>query len=346
MLSNIFKGKEPIFVAEIGLNHNGNIDEAIAMIKAAAECGADAVKFQTFIPELMVSPFASSMLNEEAFMKKDYDTINFFKKFTFSKEEWLRIQEAAKKYNVEFFSAAFDIPSVELLEELNVRLYKIASSEVTNIPLLEKIGRTKKPVIMSTGMACEEEILSAIETLSKNGTGDIVLLHCVSLYPLDDSEANLRRVLSLKEKFKLPVGLSDHSRDHYAAMIASAFGAVVIEKHFKLHSKHLCPDSEVSLEPESFSEMIALARRGFALAGSGEIKTQGRECNTARGARRSLFAAKKIPAGKELSMDDVIALRPGTGIPVQEIYKYRGKKVLTDIDEGLPLKGEYFEQEQ
>ncbi len=342
MLNNLFGNKKNIFIAEIGLNHNGDIAIAEKMIEKAAEAGADAVKFQTFIPELMNSPLTASLLKGDSLPVLDNGITDFFRKLTFSADKWIKLKKKAEDCEVVFFSTPFDIPSVELLEKLDVKLYKIASSEVTNPPLLKTIASTGKPVIISTGMSTPEEIKRAIELLEGNGSGELVILHCVSLYPADDSEANLRRIVSLKENFGKPVGISDHSRDYASVMIASAFGATVFEKHFKLSDDHDCPDKDVSLTPGQFSEMVAAAGRGALMAGSGRIEFTGRESDTARGAKRSLFAYRDIDAESILSEKDIICLRPGVGIPASDIYNYIGLKVKVKIKEGSLLKPEFF----
>ncbi|MCL1832921.1 MAG: N-acetylneuraminate synthase family protein [Leptospirales bacterium] len=346
MLHNIFN-KKIIFIAEIGLNHNGDLKLAEQMIIKAAEAGADAVKFQTFIPEKMISPYSSYLLgkgrengNKEY---KDYEIIDFFKKFCFTSDQWKTLKDMAERCNVEFFSAPFDNESVDLLEDLNVRLYKIASSELTNTPLLRKIASAKKPVILSTGMSKPEEIETAIENLKRYGSPEIVLLHCVSLYPTEKNEANLNRIVSLSEKFKVPVGLSDHTGDYETALIAAALGAVVFEKHFIIDNNHECPDKVVSITADQFKEMIDKVNHTIAIMGEGKIEYSGRETHTALGARRSLFADKNIKSGDILTEEDVTALRPGTGLSPEMIDDIVGKISKTDIDAGSILKQEYFE---
>ncbi len=179
MLKNIFNNKKVIFIAEIGLNHNGDAALAEEMIVKAAEAGADAVKFQTFLPEKMNSPYTSSLLKTGEEKDPDYGIIDFFSKFLFTETQWIRLKEVSEKCGTEFFSAPFDAESVELLERLNVRLYKIASSEVTNTPLIRKIGATGKPVLLSTGMTSESEIESALKNLKDSGNTGTHLLHCV-----------------------------------------------------------------------------------------------------------------------------------------------------------------------
>ncbi len=342
MLESIFKVKKRVYIAEIGLNHNGDFNTALEMIEKASGAGADAVKFQTFIPEFMNSPYTASLMKGDTNPARDNSLIEFFRGFTFPEDKWQMLKKKSEDCGVIFFSAPFDAPSVELLERLEVPLYKVASSEVTNPPLLKKIAAAGKPVILSTGMSTTEEIRSAIKILEENGAGEIALLHCVSLYPLDDSEANLNRIISLKKSFGKEVGISDHSRGYETVMIATALGASVVEKHFKLDDNHDCPDKDVSLSPFQFSNMIAAAERGAIMAGDGKIEFTGRESDTARGARRSLFASRDLHAGDIMAGEDVLCLRPGVGIPASRIYEFTGRKLKTDIKEGSILKPKYF----
>jgi len=331
-------GSDPFFIAEIGLNHNGSFAEAEEMILKAAGCGAHAVKFQTFIPELMNSPFTKDLLESGKDETPDYGVIDFLSKFIFTEEEYRLLKKRAVEKGLIFFSAPFDNPSVDLLERLEVPLYKAASSEITNLPLLKKIGRTGKPVILSTGMADENEIDNALKTLEAEGSGEIILLHCVSLYPLEAHEANLQRICSLKERFNRRIGISDHSRGTDSALAASALGASVFEKHFKLSNNHDCPDSDVSATPEEFEALIAKVKSAAEMRGSGSINPEGRELNTARGARRSLFAAEDISAGSAIEERHIVLLRPGCGIPADRIYDIAGRKAVVDIKKGSLIK--------
>lgn len=328
----------PFFIAEIGLNHNGSFAEAEEMIIKAAGCGAHAVKFQTFIPELMNSPFTKDLMESGKDEISDYGVIDFFRKFIFTEKEYRLLKKSADDKGLLFFSAPFDIPSVELLERIDISIYKIASSEVNNLPLLKKVGSSGKPVFLSTGMAHENEIDTAIKTLESAGSGEIILLHCVSLYPLEPHEANLGRICSLKERFSRRVGISDHSRGTDSALVASALGATVFEKHFKLSNTHDCPDKDVSVTPEEFASLIGKVKSAEEMTGSGSINPEGRELNTARGARRSLFAAEDISAGSVIEERHIALLRPGCGIPADKIYEIAGKKAVLDIKKGSPIK--------
>jgi N,N'-diacetyllegionaminate synthase len=340
---DIFPGKEIVFIAEIGMNHNGNIDTAKKMVSAASKAGADAVKFQTFIPEKMNSVFTDSLIKYGTEKKPNTKEVDFFKKFVLSKNEYNEIMLLSSKLNMEFFSSPFDEESVDLLEQLGVKFYKIASSEVTNHILLKRIAATKKPVIMSTGISTKDEISLAIDLLKKNGTPDIILLHCVSLYPLPLEFANLNRITSLKKIFGLEVGYSDHTRDSKTSEIAAALGARFFEKHFTYNKELDCPDRELSLTPEEFKSYINSVKLIKKILGSSQINFSDSEKEVARLARKSLFAKKIIPKGKTLTYDDVISKRPGIGIPVYRLNSIIGKKTNSEIEEDHLIRMEYFD---
>ncbi len=340
---NIFPGKDLIFIAEIGLNHNGSIETARKMVNEAYNAGADAVKFQTFLPENMNSVYSSSLIRYGVEKESSTKERDFFKRFVLSKNEYNELMLLASHLNIVFFSSPFDVESVDLLEELGVRLYKIASSEVTNHILLKRIAETNKPVIMSTGISRENEISMAVELLKKNGTPDIILMHCVSLYPLPPESANLKRISSLIETFKVKVGFSDHTKESKTSEFAAALGATIFEKHFTLNKELDCPDREISLTPEEFKDYIESVKFVKKIIGSGQINFNSSEKEVARLARKSLFANKTIPKGNRLSYEDIIAKRPGIGIPVYELDNIIGKKTKIEIKKDYLLRIEYFD---
>ncbi len=342
-IRNIFHGKDFIFIAEIGINHNGDIHTALKMVEAASRAGADAVKFQTFVPEEMFSSYGKSLLEGAGALYRNFSQIEFFKQLTLKKEEYVQISNLAKKTGVVFFSSVFDDSSVTLLEELDVPLYKIASSEVTNEPLLKSIGKTHKPVILSTGICTEREIERAISILQGNGTPDIVLLHCVSLYPMPPERANLKRIIALRERFGFEVGFSDHSSDYRVSALAASLGARIFEKHFTLARDFVCPDASVSLDPEQFREMKEACYTAVSMLGDGALDYDTHQKEVAKSARRSLYAKRFIPMGKTIDADDIAAKRPGVGIVPSLIDTIIGKSARVDIEEDSLLKMEYFE---
>ena len=343
MLNTIFPGKQAIFIAEIGMNHNGDSELALRMIEGARRAGADAVKFQTFVPEYMNSVYTSSLIEYGIEREQNLDQINFLKRYVLSGDAYRDLMNFSRDNHIVFFSSPFDIDSVELLEGLGVPLYKVASSEVTNHLLLREIGRTGKPVIMSTGISEEGEISRAIDMLVSHGTREIVLMHCVSLYPVPRERMNLRRIQSLRKRFNLEVGFSDHSSDCRAVEAAAGLGARIFEKHFILERGMDCPDRDVSIGPEGFKEMKNSVEMILQMQGDGHISYDNSEKEVAKSARRSLFARRDIPAGKVLEVDDVIPKRPGLGIPVYLLDTMLGRKSKVDIRKDFLLREEFFE---
>ena len=338
----IFNNKPFVFIAEIGLNHNGDYDIAAQMVEKAALAGADAVKFQTFIPENMNSVYTASLAKYGIEKEKSNSEADFFKRFLLKKEEYIKLKNQAESLNMIFFSSPFDVESVDFLENLNVEIYKIASSEVTNHILLNKIAETKKCVIMSTGISAEEDISLAVDLLIKNGTPDIVLMHCVSLYPLPPESVNLNRIISLRNRFNLEVGFSDHSKDTKTAEMAAVLGARIFEKHFTLSRDYDCPDKEVSFDQGEFKKMTEKVKSAGRIIGDGHISSGSDEKEVAKMARRSLYASRFIPEGKILDSDDIIPKRPGVGIPVYKYQNVIGKKSNRNIEKDFLLRDEYF----
>ncbi len=332
MLENIFtSGRRALYVAEIGINHNGDMGLAREMISAAAGAGADAVKFQTFRPELMNSVYTESLLETGSEGGRSTAEIDFFSRFVFSEEQYRELVDLAINLGVVFFTSVFDIPSLEMMERLDVPLYKLASSEVTNHPLVRAVAETGKPAVLSTGISTEWEIGAAVELFRVPGGGELVLMHCVSLYPLDPVAANLGRIPALGERFRCPVGFSDHTPDTLTAPYAAVAGARIFEKHFTIDRIPDCPDKLVSVTPGGFAEMVERVEQALAMTGDGGLDSGPGEAGTARAARRSVFASRDIAAGKTITGDDLVALRPGVGIPPSETGSLIGRKALVDI---------------
>jgi len=261
-------GNKIFLIAEIGLNHNGDLDTAKEMIRQSALSGADAVKFQTYVPELMYSVYTKSLLEKGKDDIQNRDIIDFFAKYCFSFFQYEILKKTAEEYGVLFFSAPFDVESVDLLEKLDVKIYKIASSEITHERLIDRISLTGKPVIISTGMSYENEIERVIEMIQGRNKG--VLLHCVSLYPLKNEKAGLSR-MPLLRKFGLPVGFSDHSPSIELAVFSAYMGASVIEKHFTLARDYECPDGNVSITPSQMMDLRKALDESIDIRGNGAI---------------------------------------------------------------------------
>jgi len=335
--------KKGIYIAEIGLNHNGDPKIAAAMIEAAASAGASAVKFQTIVPELLNSIYTSSLLSGKSELMPDYGAIDFFRPFVLTFEDYTSLKLLAEKLGLLFFSAPFDLDSLEVLKRLDINLYKIASSEVTNIQLIKKIAQTGKPAVMSTGMSSSGEIAAAIDVFRAAGGGELALLHCVSNYPTLAEHVNLNRILSLKREFGFETGFSDHTKGWKAAAMAAAIGVRIFEKHFTIDKNYDCPDKEVSLSPDEFRLMIDEVEEAILMLGDGGIDYGESEEKVALAARRSLFANRDIRSGSVISEDDITALRPGTGIPASVIDSLIGRRVKIDIAKDAVLRPDYFE---
>jgi N,N'-diacetyllegionaminate synthase len=342
-LGEIFPGRDAVFVAEIGLNHNGDAGTALMMVDAAARAGADAVKFQTFVPSLFYSIYASSLLADGKEGAPDRSQIDFFQKLVLAPADYRRIQARAREKKLVFFSSPFDIPSVDMLESLGVPLYKIASSEVTNHILLRRVAQTGRPVVMSTGICTEEEIEAALNVLHTHGAPEVTLLHCVSLYPLPPAKANLARIRAMKTRFGVNVGFSDHDADGHTSEIAAAYGARVFEKHFMHLPGFDCPDRAVSLDPGQFARMVQGVRSVIAMEGDGHLSFDISEKEIAKSARRSLFSAVCIPGGTVITGEHLVAKRPGTGMPVYRLNDIIGRKAACDIGEDFLIRPEHLD---
>ena len=344
MIKDIFKtNHQAVFIAEIGLNHNGDIDLARGMVDSAAKAGADAVKFQVFVPELMNSVYTSSLLEHGEEKYIDKSQVDFFSKFTLRKEDYAELKSFAEELGIVFFASVFDIRSVEMIEGFGVGLYKLASSEVTNHPLIRAVADTGKPLILSTGISTEEEIEMAINVFRKNSGADLMIMHCVSQYPAQAEGLNIGRISSLRERFGVETGFSDHSLGITAPILAAGQGVKIFEKHFTIDRLHECPDKDISLDPDEFSLMVNSVEEAIRMIGTGEIPYGSSEKETAKAARRSLFAARSIKAGKIIEESDLIALRPGVGIPVYRMNDIVGKISKVDIKKDFIIKKEYFD---
>lgn len=314
----------PCFViAEAGINHNGDIKKALAMVEEAAKCGADAIKFQTHLPEkeMLKDSFTAGYVGDSLF--------DLLKKLELSKKDHVRLKKYAKKKGILFLSTPFSREAADLLEKIGVSGYKTGSGEMTNLPLLEHIAKKRKPMIISTGMSTFKEIQETVNFVRKLNN-NLIILHCTSSYPAKYEDINLRVIEKLRKEFKLPVGLSDHSIGIYTALAAVSLGACVLEKHFTISRKWPGPDQKASIEPSELKELVFGVRAIEKALGS-EKKIARDELPVKKMARESIVSLIDIPKGTIIKKDMVWVKRPGTGIPAKHLNKVINLKAKKNI---------------
>lgn len=327
----------PCFViAEVGVNHGGEVDTALLLIDAAAAAGADAVKFQTFSAETLVSDHAEKAEYQKrstgAGTQKE-----MLNKLTLASEAYPRLIERCRKHSLTFLSSAFSSEDGSFLEDLGVPAFKVGSGELTHTTLLRHVARFKKPVILSTGMADMNAVRTAVKSLL---TVPFALLHCVSAYPAPLADMNIRAIATLREEFRVPVGLSDHCLDHEAALGAVALGACILERHLTLDPSAEGPDHAASSSPDDFAAYVQSVRRLEAALGDGEKVPTSSETDVMQVARKSLFARRMIRAGEVLQEEHLVSLRPGSGISPAEVESVIGRTALQEISQGTMISRE------
>jgi N,N'-diacetyllegionaminate synthase len=305
-----------LIIAEAGVNHNGDIEIAKSLIDAAVESKVDIVKFQTFSADRQVTKNAGKAKYQIETTDKNETQHSMLKKLELSVEMHIELINYCKKRNIEFISTAFDIQSVNLLQKLGQRLFKIPSGEITNFPYLEHIGKIGKPIILSTGMSTLNEIKIALEILQKSGTSKelITVLHCTTSYPVPMSDVNLLAMKSIKDEFQVEVGYSDHTLGIEIPIAAVVLGAKVIEKHFTLDRNLPGPDHKASLEPNELQEMIRTIRNVEQAMGDGIKKMTPSEAENRDIVRKSLVAIKEIKKGEIFTRENLSTKRPGNGM--------------------------------
>lgn len=338
---------EPCFIiAEAGVNHNGDVGLAKKLIDAAREVGADAVKFQTFKAEEVATGLANKALYQKETTGAEESQLDMLKRLELTENNFTELSNYAQNKGLIFLATPFDRRSVDLLEKLDVPAFKIASGEITNVPLLRHIARKKKPVILSTGMATLNEIKESLEIIRQEKPADIILLHCVSCYPAQIADMNLRAIQTLKLTFGLPVGLSDHTQSAVAVPVAALVsGACVIEKHFTMDKKLPGPDHRASLEPEELSQMVQAIRDVEKALGDGVKKPTPEEKENRKVARRSIVAKVDIPRGTLIKEDMLDVKRPGDGIEPKYLTTVIGRRVRKNIGRGEMVDWDGIEDE-
>ena len=321
-------------IAEAGSNHNRDLDTAYALIDAAADAGADAVKFQTYTAEGLYSRHTPDMryLKQQGLVGEGESVFDLIKRIEIPWEWHAGLARHAADRGIAFFSTPFEEAAVDLLEEVGVPAYKIASYEVNHLPLLERAARTGKPLIVSTGMASLGDIERALDTANAAGANDMLLLHCAINYPPRFEDLNLRAITTLADAFRIPIGWSDHTMGHTADVVAVTLGACAVEKHFTLTRNQPGPDHPFALEPGELGAMVQAIRETEAALGSSVKRVTEAETEMFKLGRRSLVAARDIPAGGELTRDDLAVKRPGFGIPVHAMEEVVGRHAARDLE--------------
>ena len=319
-------------VAEVGLNHNGKLELAKKLVDEAVKAGADAVKFQKRnIDKLLIKEWINKPYSGQNSFGNTYGEHR--KNLELSDDEWYNLAEYSEKLGVDFLASAWDIDSADFLEKLSVPAYKIASADVTNLPLIEHIAAKKKPVILSTGMSTIEEIDEAVETIEKYTNG-LIILHCISAYPFDDQYANLNVIKTLKERYRYPIGYSGHEKSgHVITLGAVALGACLVERHFTLDHTMRGPDHAASLEPSGLASLVESIRKQEKAFGSSKKDILDIELPVREKLSKSIVVAKDVKKGQIIKKDDLTVKSPGTGLKPKYIEKLIGKKAKQDISE-------------
>lgn len=318
-------------IAEAGDNHNGNYETALKLVDIAIEAGADCVKFQTFITENVISKFAEKAEYQKQNTGTDESQFDMVKKLELSFEEFRNIKKYCDKKGILFLSTPFDLDSIEFLETLHIPLWKIPSGEITNLPYLTKIAKTGKDIIMSTGMCQMQEIKEALTILKENGAGKITLLHCNTEYPAPFIDVNLNAMKTMRDKFKVEVGYSDHTVGIAVPIAAVAMGARVIEKHFTLDKNMEGPDHKASLEPDELKQMVIDIRNIEKAMGNGQKIPSMSEIKNIDIARKSIVANCDIKKGEILTDRNLYIKRPGNGISPMKWNEVIGTRAIKDF---------------
>lgn len=314
------------FIAEAGLNHNGDIKIAKKMIESAYNCGADAIKFQTYITE--------------NFLTTNSEYFKFFKNVELSPEDFGELKDYSQSTGITFFSAPFDIVSADNLMKIGVPCFKIASSDLTNFPLIRHIAKFHIPMMISTGLATLDEVRDAIELCQKNGNNSLMILHCIANYPTLPQEANLNAIITLREKFSFPIGYSDNGDSTLVDLVAVSLGACLIEKHFTLDRKFPGPDHFFSIDPNQLKQLISEIRLIEQIKGNGIKSPQKSEVSNISTIRKSITARFDLHPNQILTENDLSIKRPALGIEPKYFSRIIGKKINKLIKKDTPITWE------
>ena len=331
------RGSLTYVVAELSANHNQSFEQAVRIIHAASDAGADAVKLQTYTADTITLRSDKEYFRISGGTSWDGRTLHDLYQQAFTPWEWQpKLKQIADELGMHLFSSAFDDSAVDFLEQMNVPAHKVASFELVDIGLIQKMAHTGKPLIMSTGMASEEEINEAVQAARQAGASQIALLKCTSAYPAPPEEANLLTIPDLARRFDCPAGLSDHTMGIAVPVAAVVLGACIIEKHLCLRRADGGPDSAFSLEPEEFQAMVDAVRTAEKALGSPQFSPGKREANSLK-FRRSLFVVEDVKRGEVFTKQNVRSIRPANGLHPRDLSEVLGQRATCDIERGTPL---------
>lgn len=336
------KKSEPYIIAELSANHGGSINKAKASIMVAKNAGANAVKIQSYTPDTMTIDCNKVDFNIYDGLWKGYSLYQLYREAHTPFEWHEELFAYAAEIGITLFSTPFDETSVDLLESLNTPAYKIASFELTDLPLIEYTAKKKKPMLVSTGMGSIEEITEAVQTIKNVGNNQILLFHCISSYPVSTASSHLANIKFLSKEFDVLVGLSDHSISNVASTVSIGLGAVAIEKHFKTNINDSGPDTSFSLLPEQLTSLVNDCKQAWLAVGSARFsRAEIEEAN--KKFRRSIYFVQDLSAGQVITSSDIRRIRPGFGLAPKYYNEVIGKKLKQNVERGDPVKWDYIE---
>tara|TARA_B100000315_G_scaffold258428_1_gene310478 strand:- start:863 stop:1900 length:1038 start_codon:yes stop_codon:yes gene_type:complete len=340
---NIGLGSPCFIIAEAGVNHNGSLEMAHRLVDVAVRAEADAVKFQTFKSQEVISVQAPKAAYQLQTTDGAESQLEMAQRLELPYHAFRELREDCLTKGILFLSTPFDDESTDFLDEMGVEVFKVPSGEITNFPFLNHVARKHKSVILSTGMSSLEEVESAICVIEKAGNRDIILLHCTSSYPADPAESNLRAMETMRNEFGFPVGYSDHTPGIEVSLAAVALGACVIEKHVTLDHSLPGPDHRASIDPVELQALVRGVRCVESALGDGIKRPVSGELDTMAIARRSLVAKRCLKSGVVLNLGDIAIKRPGTGIAPSELQYVVGRRLVRGLDRDQLLKWEDLE---
>jgi sialic acid synthase SpsE len=330
---------ETFIIAEVGINHNGDLELAKKMAKVAHECGVNAVKFQTFKASDFISdPNLSYTYKSQGEIITE-SQLDMFTRYEFNDEQWKELFKYCDELGIESFTTPQNISDLDFILDIKkLNLIKVGSDDLTNLPLLKYYASKKIPMIISSGMSYESEIRDAVDTIKNEGCDDLCVLHCVSSYPTEYQDVNMKKMLSIKEKFGVKVGFSDHTADHLSSIAAVSMGATVIEKHFTLDKTSPGPDHWFSSDPREMKVLVEHVRKIEKILGENKLIPTEKEVEMRKIARRSIVFKRNVKSGTVLTDEHFDFKRPGTGLSPKEVVNFLGKKINYDVDKGDLLK--------